>query len=152
MNILKKIVYVIALCALCAACAHHTKKEVMNKTVNIDSTAIVKQFTFENNDEKNPATVFLTLSHDAGIDFKQLVLTFSHSFAGEESFAIPLGIPVVDARMNFTGTPQGDTVWQHEVVVLHEVYMHKGENILQFVSDEGRELHGVRSIGLRVEQ
>ncbi|MDR1760962.1 MAG: gliding motility lipoprotein GldH [Bacteroidales bacterium] len=145
---IKKLFYCI-LCVAFASC-QSPKQTVMEQSVAVDNN-ITQTFVYANDNEQVPYNVYLTIAHNNRIDFNQLVLTFSHSFNDKETFAIPIGIPLIDRQGNFLGT-QKDSVWYYEVAVLKDTYMQKGEQLFAFISDDGRIIHGVETIGIRIEK
>ncbi|MDR0940739.1 MAG: gliding motility lipoprotein GldH [Bacteroidales bacterium] len=122
----------------------------MEQSVAVDSS-INQTFVYECDNDKEPHTVFLTLAHNEHINFLQLVVTFSHSKNGVESFAVPIGIPLRDKQGNFVAT-KIDSVWKYEIPLLTDTYFSEEAQSFTFTSDEGRILNGIEEIGIRIER
>lgn len=144
----KKLFYFI-LCMAFASC-QSPKKTVMEQSVAVENS-IDQTFVYENDNDQVPHTVFLTITHKNQIDFSQLVVTFSHSRNGVQSFAVPIGIPLFDKQGNFVAT-KTDSVWKYELPILTDRYFTKEAQSFTFTSDEGRNLNGIEEIGIRIER
>ena len=147
MNI-KKLFYA-ALCITLASC-QTPKQTVFEQSVAV-AGSINQTFVYENNNDKVPHNVYLTIAHDNYIDFPQLVVTFSHSRNNVQSFAVPIGIPLFDAKGNFVAT-KTDSLWHYEIPILPNTYFTKEAQSFTFVSDEGRVFNGLKTIGIRIEK
>lgn len=145
----KRILFLSTLCIMCAACKS-TKKSVMQQTEAVD-TSVNKTFVFENDNVDKPHTVYITIIHNKNVNFRQLGITLSHARNGEHSFSVPIAIPLFDAQGNFAGS-EADGMWKLEVPLLSDVFLTEEAQSFSFVSDEGRRIEGLDSIGIRIER